>query len=186
MKLTVYCGASSGHTNSRYLEQARTLGRCLAQREIELVYGGASVGLMGAVADAVLACGGQVTGVMPAVLVERELVHPGLSHLVQVDDIHQRKAVMMEMADGFIALPGGTGTLEELFEVWAWRQLSLHQKPFGLLNTDGYYDHLLAFLDHGCEQEFIRRQYRDLLLTEAEPDRLLSLVLAEMKSGNLS
>lgn len=173
MKLAVYCGASTGKAGASYQAEAAALGRLMACQNIELVYGGSSVGLMGAVADTVLAEGGRVCGVMPQVLVEREQAHIGLSELHVVDDMHQRKAVMMELADGFVALPGGTGTLEELFEVWAWRQIGIHQKPFALLNTDGYYDHLLAFIEHACEEEFVRPEYRDFLLVEADSERLL-------------
>lgn len=173
MRLAVYCGASTGRPQGNYRDSARRLGQLMAQQNVELVYGGSSVGLMGTVADAVLAEGGRVSGVMPQVLVEREQAHIGLSELHVVEDMHQRKAVMMELADGFIALPGGTGTLEELFEVWAWRQIGIHQKPFGLLNTDAYYDHLLAFIEHACQEEFVRPEYRDFLLVDGQPEQLL-------------
>ncbi len=145
----------------------------MARQNIELVYGGSSVGLMGSVADGVLEAGGHVCGVMPQVLVDREQVHVGLSELHVVDDMHQRKAVMMELADAFIALPGGTGTLEELFEVWAWRQIGIHHKPFGLLNIANYFDNLLAFIAHAAGEEFIRDEYRDFLLVDEQPEGLL-------------
>lgn len=173
MKIAVYCGASSGRPDAAYVHQAARLGQLMAGQGIELVYGGAGVGLMGTIANAVLAAGGKVTGVMPAVLIDKEQAHTGLTELVRVDDIHQRKAKMMDLADAFVALPGGTGTLEELFEVWAWRQIGIHRKPFGLLNTDGYYDHLLKFLDHASEQSFIRPEYRRFLLAATEPELLL-------------
>ncbi|RTE66090.1 TIGR00730 family Rossman fold protein [Amphritea opalescens] len=174
MKIAVYCGASSGRADGPYPAEARKLGELMAQHNIDLVYGGSSVGLMGSVADGVLDAGGHVCGVMPQVLVEREQVHIGLSELHEVEDMHQRKAVMMELADAFIALPGGTGTLEELFEVWAWRQIGIHHKPFGLLNIDGYYDHLLAFIEHASQEAFIRGEYRDFLMVDDQADNLLS------------
>lgn len=177
MKIAVYCGASSGRTTGTYKSEARKLGVLMAQRNIELVYGGASVGLMGSVADGVLEAGGHVCGVMPKVLVDREQAHIGLTDLHVVEDMHQRKAVMMELADAFIALPGGTGTLEELFEVWAWRQIGIHHKMFGLLNIDGYYDHLLAFISHAADEEFIRDEYRDFLLVDNQPEGLIDKLI---------
>ena len=178
MKIAVYCGASSGRENGPYPQQADLLGRALASAGIDLVYGGANVGLMGQVADAVLASGGRVCGVMPRILVEREHSHTGLSELHMVEDMHQRKAVMMELADAFIALPGGTGTLEELFEVWAWRQIGIHHKPFGLLNVDRYYDHLLAFLSHASDEAFIRPEYHDFLQVDKDPSALIAKLVA--------
>ncbi|GGK57485.1 LOG family protein [Amphritea balenae] len=177
IKLAVYCGASSGRKGGSYQLLAEQLGVLLAKHNIELVYGGASVGLMGIVADAVLSAGGQVHGVMPQVLIDKEQAHNKLSELHVVEDIHQRKAMMMELSDAFIALPGGTGTLEELFEVWAWRQIGIHSKPFGLLNIDGYYDHLLRFLDHAQQEAFIRSEYREYLLTGSDPEALLQKLI---------
>ncbi len=177
MKIAVYCGASSGRAASAYKSEARKLGGMMAQRNIELVYGGSSIGLMGGVADGVLEAGGRVCGVMPKVLVDREQAHIGLTDLHVVEDMHQRKAVMMEQADAFIALPGGTGTLEELFEVWAWRQIGIHHKAFGLLNIDGYYDHLLAFISHAANEEFIRDEYRDFLLVDNRSEGLLDKLI---------
>ncbi|SEQ06584.1 hypothetical protein SAMN03080615_00254 [Amphritea atlantica] len=174
MKIAVYCGASSGPAEGPYQSEARKLGSLMARQNIELVYGGSSIGLMGSVADGVLEAGGHVCGVIPQVLVDREQVHVGLSELHVVEDMHQRKAVMMELADAFIALPGGTGTLEELFEVWAWRQIGIHHKPFGLLNIHNYFDHLLAFIAHAADEEFIRDEYRDFLLVDNHPEGLLS------------
>ena len=174
MKIAVYCGASSGRASGSYKREASRLGELMARQNIELVYGGSSAGLMGCVADAVLGAGGRVCGVMPRVLVDHEQAHIGLSDLHVVEDMHQRKAVMMELADAFIALPGGTGTLEELFEVWAWRQIGIHNKAFGLLNIEGYYDHLLAFISHAADEEFIRDEYRDFLLVDNQPEGLLN------------
>ena len=174
MKIAVYCGASSGPDDGPYKREARKLGNLMGQQNIELVYGGSSIGLMGSVADGVLEAGGHVSGVMPQVLVDREQAHLGLSELHVVDDMHQRKAVMMEQADAFIALPGGMGTLEELFEVWAWRQIGIHHKPFGLLNIAGYFDHLLAFISHAADEEFVRVEYRDFLLVDNYPEGVLS------------
>ena len=136
---------------------AEELGRILATRQIGLVYGGARVGLMGVVADAVLACGGQVTGVIPAALVAKEVAHNGLTDLRVVGSMHERKAAMADLAEAFIALPGGWGTLEEFFEVLTWGQLGLHQKPCGLLNARGYFDGLLSFVGHSIEEGFVRR-----------------------------
>lgn len=186
MKLAVYCGASSGVATGVYQESAYHLGQLMAQQSIELVYGGASVGLMGAVADGVLAAGGQVHGVMPQVLVDKEQAHAGLTTLHVVDDMHQRKAAMMALADGFIALPGGTGTLEELFEVWAWRQIGLHDKSFALFNISGYYDHLLAFIRHACAEEFVRPDYRDMLMVADSPQSLLALFNQRDESCGIS
>ncbi|WP_428035335.1 TIGR00730 family Rossman fold protein [Amphritea sp.] len=180
MKIAVYCGASSGPAEGPYKHEARQLGHLMARQKIELVYGGSSIGLMGSVADGVLEAGGHVCGVMPQVLVDREQVHVGLSELHVVEDMHQRKAVMMELADAFIALPGGTGTLEELFEVWAWRQIGIHHKPFGLLNIHNYFDNLLAFIAHAAEEEFIRDEYRDFLLVDNHPEGLLSQLTAKL------
>ncbi len=145
----------------------------LADTDITLVYGGGHVGLMGVVADSVLEAGGTVIGVMPRALVEREISHSGLTELHVVGSMHERKAIMAELAEGFIALPGGTGTLEEFFEVLTWAQLGEHQKPCGLLNTAGYYDPLLQFFDHMVEQRFLKEEHRALMLVEENPESLL-------------
>ena len=168
----VFCGSNFGARDA-YSDAAAELGRTLAARGLTLVYGGASVGLMGAVADAALAAGGAVTGVIPGVLVEREIAHAGLTEIRVVNSMHERKSVMAELSDGFIGLPGGAGTLEELFEVWTWSQLGLHRKPVGLLNVDGYFDALIAFLDHQTDERFMRREHRDMLLVDSDPLRLL-------------
>jgi uncharacterized protein (TIGR00730 family) len=171
-RICVFCGSSPG-TDPRYLAAARACGDGLVKQGLGLVYGGASVGLMGAVADAVLAGGGEVIGVIPRALSSKEITHGGLQELHVVGSMHDRKALMAQHADAFIALPGGFGTLEELFEVATWGQLGLHRKPFGLLNVDGYFDHLLAFLDHCVSQGFLRADHRALLLVDDNLDALL-------------
>ena len=168
----VFCGSNPGARHV-YAEAARALGRTLAETGIRLVYGGAAVGLMGTLADAALAAGGTVVGVIPGVLVEREIAHAGLTEIRVVNSMHERKSVMAELSDGFVALPGGAGTLEELFEVWTWSQLGLHRKPVGLLNVEGYFDALIAFLDHQTDERFMRREHRDMLLVDADPAFLL-------------
>ena len=173
----VYCGSSSG-AGTAYLAMARELAKEIARRNIRLIYGGASIGLMGEVADTVMSEGGKVTGVLPRNLFRQEVPHNGLTELIEVDSMHERKALMVELADGFIALPGGMGTIEELFEVLTWAQLSLHNKPCGVLNVEGYYDHLSRFLDHGAEQKFIRPAHRNMLITAEDPAVLLDKFLS--------
>ena len=168
----MYCGSSPGD-RAAYADAARAFGAALAQRHLGLVYGGGSVGLMGMLADAVLENGGNVTGVIPRALVARELAHGGLTDLRVTESMHQRKALMAELADAFVALPGGIGTFEELFEIWTWAQLGLHRKPCGVLNADGYYEGLVAFLDHATASGFIPPQNRAMLLVGADPDDLL-------------
>ena len=168
----VFCGSNSGARDS-YAEAAREVGRALAERGLSLVYGGAALGLMGALADAALAAGGTVIGVMPKALIEREIAHAGLSELHEVRSMHERKAMMADRSDAFLALPGGAGTLEETFEAWTWAQLGHHAKPVGLLNVDGFFDALLTFLDHQCRERFIRREHRDMLFVESDPKLLL-------------
>lgn len=164
-RLAVYCGSSLGASEA-YKLGAIQLGIELAKRNITLVYGGSSNGLMGAVADTVLSHGGQVIGVIPSVLVEREISHTGLTELYKVDSMHERKAKMAELADGFIVLPGGTGTLEEFFEVFTWGQIGLHQKPCGLLNIEHYYEPLISLFDHMIEQKFLQEKFRSMILVE--------------------
>jgi len=171
-KLSVFCGSSNGASNI-YIEGAKTLGKELAKRDIALVYGGASVGIMGAVADSVLDEGGYVIGVMPSFLDNREISHKNLSELIIVDSMHERKAKMADLADGFIALPGGPGTLEEFFEIFTWAQLGLHHKPCGLLNINHYYDPLIALFNHMSEEQFLHEKYRTMALVDNEPKRLL-------------
>ena len=173
MRLCVFCGSSPGR-NPAYMEAARQLGTLLAQEGIGLVYGGASVGLMGAVADAARAGGGEVIGVIPRALATVEVAHTGLDDLRVVKSMHQRKALMAELSDGFIALPGGIGTLEELFEVWTWGALGEHAKPCGLLNVAGFYNGLAEFMDHVAGEEFLKPEYRAMLHVENEPEALLA------------
>ncbi|OJH19991.1 Rossman fold protein, TIGR00730 family [Bacillus obstructivus] len=171
-KLAVFCGSSSG-ASSIYIEEAKKLGKELAKRNIALVYGGASVGVMGAVADSLLEEGGHVIGVMPTFLENREIAHKKLTELFIVDTMHERKAKMADLADGFIALPGGPGTLEEFFEIFTWAQLGLHQKPCGLLNINHYYDPLLALFDHMTKEQFLHEKYRHMALVSNDPKDLL-------------
>jgi len=170
--IAVYCGASSG-ADPVYADAARDLARALVGHNIGLVYGGGRVGLMGVIADEVLRLGGEATGVIPKHLVEREVGHTGLTRLFVVKDMHERKAMMSDLADGFIAMPGGMGTLEELFEMVTWAQLGLHAKPIGLLNVNGFYDGLAAFVDHLVATGFVRPAHAELLQREADPDALL-------------
>ncbi len=174
-RLCVYCGSSSG-TNPAYAAAASELGQLLASSEIELIYGGGRVGLMGILADAVLAAGGQVQGVIPQSLADREVAHHGLTQLYIVDTMHQRKALMAELADGFLALPGGIGTFEELFEIWTWAQLGMHSKPIGLLNVAGYFDLLLGFLDHATEQQLLKPVHRNVLSVADNPPEIMRLL----------
>lgn len=175
-RICIYCGSSPGKLPI-YREAAEQLALELVSRNIGLVYGGASIGIMGVVADAVLAHGGKVIGVIPKVLVDKEVSHQHLTELKVVSSMHERKALMAELADGFIALPGGLGTLEELFEILTWAQLGLHQKPCALLNVNGYYDALIGFLDQAVVEQFVSPKHRGLLLVEQHPvsviDRLL-------------
>ncbi|MGB3683835.1 MAG: TIGR00730 family Rossman fold protein [Rubrobacteraceae bacterium] len=171
-RLCVFCGSSSG-AGDVYQAGARLLGQTLAGSGITVVYGGASVGLMGTLADAALAAGGEVIGVIPQALQEREISHTGLTDLRVVGSMHERKALMAGLSDGFIALPGGAGTLEEFFEVWTWAQLGEHGKPCGLLNVGGYYDPMLTFLEHMVAQGFLSEKHRGMVLVEKEPESLL-------------
>ena len=170
--LCVYCGSSSGRIDA-YAQAARVLAGAMVERGIRLVYGGASVGIMGAVADEVLRLGGQAVGVIPESLMRKELAHAGLTELHVTPSMHARKTLMAELADGFVALPGGIGTFEEIFEVWTWAQLGFHGKPCGLLNIAGYYDGLTAFLDHAASEQFVRADQRRMLVVEADPMALL-------------
>lgn len=171
-KLAVFCGSSNGASDI-YIKGAKALGKELAKRNIALVYGGASVGIMGAVADSVLEEGGHVIGVMPSFLEKREISHKNLSELIIVDSMHERKAKMADLADGFIALPGGPGTLEEFFEIFTWAQLGLHHKPCGLLNINYYYDPLIALFNHMSKEQFLHDKYRSMALVDHEPIGLL-------------
>src|SRR5512142_2927654 len=181
-RVCVFCGSSPG-ASPVYLEAARAAGRALAGRGIGLVYGGGSVGLMGAIADAALAAGGEVTGVIPRALQLRELAHAGLTTLHVVGSMHERKARMAELSDGFVALPGGMGTLEELAEILTWAQLGLHAKPCGLLDVAGYYRTLIAFLDEAVGEGFLRPEHRRLVLVGEDPDELLDRFAAWQPPG---
>ena len=171
----VFCGSGEGASVS-YAESARLLGDTLARRGLRVVFGGGQVGLMGVLADAVLEAGGEAVGVMPKALLEKEIGHQSLTELHVVSTMHERKALMADLSDGFIALPGGYGTFEELLEVLTWAQLSLHEKPCGLLNVEGFYDPLLSLFDHAVEEQFVREDHRALALTEKDPARLLDLM----------
>ena len=170
--ICVYCGSSSGK-NPAYSQAAAKLAQALCERNIGLVYGGSAVGVMGTIADAVLAAGGEATGVIPKALAIKEVAHESLSELHVVASMHERKALMADLADGFIALPGGWGTLEEIFEILTWAQLGFHDKPCGLLNIEGYYDGLFDFLDNSFEQQFVSELYRPMLMKAHEPLDLL-------------
>ena len=175
--VAVYCGSSAG-TNEIYTRQAHEMGRVLAGRSMTLVYGGGRVGLMGAVADSVLEHGGKAIGVIPDFLAAKELAHKGLTELHIVKTMHERKLLMADLAEGFVAMPGGYGTLEELFEVMTWGQLGLHRKAIGLLNVEGYYDHLLRALDHMVQQGLLRGENRQQLLSHPTPNGIIDQLLA--------
>lgn len=171
-RICVFCGSNSG-SRPKYAQAAHRLGTLLAQQGIGVVYGGARVGLMGVVADSALAQGGEVLGVLPDFLFDKELAHNGLTELRVVDSMHARKALMAERADAFIALPGGLGTFEEIFEMLTWTQLGVHKKPCGLLNVEGYFDPLRAQLDRAVEDGFLREAHRDIAIVEENPEQLL-------------
>lgn len=173
--ITVFCGASAGN-NVTHQELARDMGRIIAQRGLTLVYGGGRVGLMGIVADAALEAGGQVIGVIPKFLADREVAHTRLSQTHFVSSMHERKALMADLSDGFVAMPGGFGTLDELCEVLTWAQLNLHAKPIGILNALGYFDSLLDFFDHVMEQGFLTESLRALILEAPTPEKIIELI----------
>ena len=174
-RVCVFCGSNSG-ANPAYAEAAVRLGRLLAGRGLTLVYGGGNVGLMGVVADAALAAGGKVIGIIPESMLKWEVGHADLTELKVVASMHERKAAMADLADGFIALPGGIGTLEELFEVWTWGQLGLHAKPLGLLDVAGYFERLHAFLDHMAAEGFVKTRHRAMAAVHYDPATLLDLL----------
>lgn len=176
-RICVFCGSSPG-VRPEYADAARATGRALVERGVGLVYGGGRVGLMGVVADAVLAAGGEAIGVIPHSLQAREVGHAGLSQLHVVATMHERKALMADLSDGFVALPGGFGTYEEFFEVLTWSQLGIHPKPCGLLNVAGFYDALLALADHAEAEGFVRSEHRQLVLLERDPGLLLDRLAA--------
>lgn len=170
----VFCGSSFGNRPA-FEEAAKATGRAIAAADMRLVYGGAKVGLMGTVADAAIAAGGEVIGVLPKALEQKELAHQELNELYIVESMHERKALMADLADGFIALPGGAGTLEEIFEVWTWGQLGFHKKPCGFLNIEGFYDGLLTFLDHQTSEGFMKPVMRSMVMNAGSPEVLLDL-----------
>lgn len=172
-RLAIFCGSNPG-ARPDYVEAARSLGKLLAQRGIGIVYGGSNVGLMAALADSMMDELGDIIGVIPRMLVEREVANRALTDLRIVESMHERKALMAELADGFIALPGGIGTLEEFFETWTWGQLGMHAKPCGLLNVAGYFDPLLEFLDHAVAEKFVRDVHRAMVVVESDPAELLA------------
>jgi uncharacterized protein (TIGR00730 family) len=171
--VTVYCGSNPG-ADPAYAEATRALARLVAGSGMRVVYGGGHVGLMGVLADAAMEAGGEVVGVMPQALIDREIGHRGLTDLRVVASMHERKALMAELGDAFIALPGGIGTLEELIEVYTWSQLGIHRKPLGVLNVNGYYDGLAGFLDDMVDARFMRSQQREVLIFDSDPETLLT------------
>jgi uncharacterized protein (TIGR00730 family) len=176
-RVCVYAGSNPG-SDPVYAEAARAFAATMAERDIGLVYGGGKVGLMGVLADTILDAGGEAIGVMPQALIDREIGHPGLTELRVVDSMHERKALMAELSDAFVAVPGGIGTLEELIEVYTWSQLGIHEKACGVLNVKGYYDHLAALLDHAVDEGFLRPQHRAVLSVASEPAELLDRLAA--------
>ena len=176
-RLAVYCGSATPADPS-YVDLARTVGRTLAERGIGVVYGGGKLGLMGAIADSALAAGGEVIGVIPEALVAAEVAHRGCTELRTVTTMHERKALFTDLSDGFLTLPGGVGTMDELWEAVSWAQLGYHEKPVGLLNANGFYDHLIAFNAHMAEIGFVRPQHRGILIVDAALDALLDKMAA--------
>ncbi|WP_019911562.1 TIGR00730 family Rossman fold protein [Paenibacillus sp. HW567] len=175
--IAVFCGSSDG-ASPIYKESAYALGKELAERNLTLIYGGAKVGLMGAVADGVLEAGGNAVGILPHFLQDREIAHQKLTELIIVNSMHERKAKMAELADGFIALPGGPGTLEEYFEIFTWAQLGLHDKPCGLLNVHHYFDPLISMFDHMAREKFMQEKYRSMVITDTAPKGILQQFLS--------
>lgn len=172
-RLCVYCGSNLGR-DPAYASAGTSLGKSLAKESIGLVYGGASLGIMGAVADGVTAAGGEAVGIIPSDLLKKEIAHSKLTELKVVGSMHERKALMAKLSDGFIALPGGLGTLEELFEVWTWAQLGFHRKPCALLNVRSYYAPLITFLDQAVEEGFLQEMHRSMLIVEEDPEQLIA------------
>ena len=174
--IAVYCGANPG-ASPVYAQAARSLAGAMVSRNLALVFGGGHVGLMGIIADEVLRLGGEVSGVIPQQLVDRELAHPGLTRLFVVKDMHERKAMMAQLSDGFIAMPGGMGTLEELFEMLTWSQLGIHTKPIGVLNVNGFYDQLVGFMGHALGEAFIKPEHAGLMMVDADPEALVKRLM---------
>ena len=171
-RLAIFCGSNPG-ARPEYKAVTRSFGNALCERGIEVVYGGSSVGLMAVLADTMLEAGGGITGVIPRMLVDREVANTALSDLRIVESMHERKSLMAELADGFVALPGGIGTLEEFFEIWTWAQLGMHEKPCGLLNVAGYFNPLLSFLDRAVDEGFVRQVHREMVIVESDPEALI-------------
>jgi uncharacterized protein (TIGR00730 family) len=174
--ICVFCGSNFG-SRPEYGAAAESLGKLLVQHGISLVYGGGKVGLMGKIADAVLKAGGQVTGIIPQALVLKEIAHEGLTELRVVDSMHERKALMADLADGFITMPGGFGTLDEFCEILTWAQLGIHHKPCGVLNVNGYFDHFLKLLDHAVSELFLRPPHRAIVISDSDPETLLGRMM---------
>jgi len=177
MKVALYCGSSHGN-NPLFTTQTKYLAKLLAEKRIDIIYGGGKVGLMGILADTAINAGVHVIGVMPRFLVDHELAHPDVHQLLVVDSMHERKAAMAQHADAFIALPGGPGTMEEIFEAWTWAQLGLHNKPCAFLNIDGYFNEIIAFFDKMILKGFMNSVYKDMLVISADPDDLLAQIEA--------
>lgn len=173
--VTIFCGSSSG-VSKRFQDDAQTMGRLLAEKQIDIIFGGGKIGLMGTVADACLQHGGKVTGVIPKFLLTKEVAHDGLTQMHVVTTMHERKMMMHDLGEAFIALPGGFGTMEELFEMLTWAQLGLHPKPIAILNSGGYFNHLIQFIHHMYHQGFISDTHRDLVLVHEQPEILLSMM----------
>jgi uncharacterized protein (TIGR00730 family) len=173
-RICVFCGSNRG-VRSEYIDAAQWLGKILVKRNLSLVYGGGNVGLMGVIADAVLAEGGEVIGVIPQSLVDREVAHQNLTQMHIVNSMHERKALMADLSDGFIAMPGGMGTFDEFCEILTWAQLGIHQKPCGILNVENYFTHLLKMFDHAMDEGFLRDTHRDLVIEATTPETLLDL-----------
>lgn len=180
--ISVFCGSATGN-DPNFEKEAYQLGRLLANRNIELVYGGGKAGLMGCVARGTLEAGGRVTGIIPDFLMQKEVAHTGLTELIVTENMHERKLLLNEKADGFITLPGGFGTLEELFEIITWQQLGLHNKPVGILNTKGYYNHLLALLDHMEARQLLKTKNRNSLLQHQQADQLIRMMQEYRSEG---
>jgi len=175
MKIAVFCGSSAGN-NIDYINATKKLGKFFALNNIDIVYGGGNVGLMGALADSAMENGGKVYGVIPEKLKEKELAHTEITELTVVANMHERKAQMAEMADAFVVLPGGAGTLEEIFEVWTWAQLGFHQKACAFLNVNGFYDKLFEMIEHMCKNEFLKQEYSDMIIKTEDQEELLQSI----------
>ena len=180
MRIAVFCGSNTGN-DLRFSDTARSLGIQLYNNHIELVYGGGNIGLMGILADSCLQSGGTVTGVIPQKLVDIEVAHTSLTHLHIVKDMHTRKALMNELSDAFIVMPGGIGTLEEFFEVFTWLQLGYHHKPVGILNTAGFYERLIDFMNHLMQEGFMLREHFNRLIIEENPESLIRILLNQIR-----